>query len=63
MPKKPHKWGMKSWVLAESASGYIWNWKLYTGRAEKQGDFPPTTQVVLDLTEDLHYKGYKFLFR
>ena len=53
---------MKSWVLAESASGYIWNWKLYTGRAEKQGDFPPTTQVVLDLTEDIHYKGYNFYF-
>ena len=32
MPKKPTKWGVKAWVLADSASGYIWNWDLYTGK-------------------------------
>ena len=31
MPKKPTKWGIKSWVLAESDSGYVWNMKVYTG--------------------------------
>ena len=32
MPKKPKKWGMKAWALADSKTGYIWNWKLYTGK-------------------------------
>ena len=32
MPKKPTKWGIKTWVLAESGSGYVWNFKLYTGK-------------------------------
>jgi hypothetical protein len=22
LPKKPHKWGMKAWVLADSCNGY-----------------------------------------
>ena len=32
LPKKPTKWGMKAWVLADSSNGYTWNWMLYTGR-------------------------------
>ena len=31
MPKKPVKWGMKAFVLADSTTGYIYNWRLYTG--------------------------------
>ena len=31
MPKKPTKWGMKAWCLADSTNGYIWNFKMYTG--------------------------------
>ena len=31
MPKKPHKWGIKAWALADSSNGYISNFKLYTG--------------------------------
>lgn len=38
MPKKPHKW---AWVLADVAKGYVWNWKLYTGKEEQ----PPTSSV------------------
>lgn len=33
MPKKPTKWGMKAYVLADSNTGYIYNWKLYTGKS------------------------------
>ena len=29
--KKPTKWGMKAFVLSDSKTGYIFNWKLYTG--------------------------------
>ena len=31
MPKKPTKWGMKAYVLADSHTGYMYNWYLYTG--------------------------------
>jgi len=24
MPKKPHKWGLKAWVLADARNGYTW---------------------------------------
>ena len=34
MPKKPTKWGLKAFVLADGESGYALNWKLYTGRLE-----------------------------
>ena len=32
IPKKPTKWGIKAWVLADSSSGYVWNLKLYTSK-------------------------------
>ena len=32
MPDKPTKWGMKAYVLADSHSGYIYNWVLCTGK-------------------------------
>lgn len=31
MPKKPTKWGMKAYVLADSRSGYTYSWRLYAG--------------------------------
>ena len=31
MPKKPTKWGLKSFVLADSSTGYTIKWRLYTG--------------------------------
>ena len=31
LPKKPTKWGLKAFVLADSRSGYTLNWQLYTG--------------------------------
>ena len=31
MPKKPTKWGMKAYVLADARTGYMYNWYLYTG--------------------------------
>ena len=34
MPKKPHKWGIKAWALADSSNGYIVNFKIYTGKCQ-----------------------------
>ena len=31
LPKKPQKWGMKAFVLADSITGYTYRWRLYTG--------------------------------
>ena len=63
LPKKPHKWGMKAWVLADSVSGYTWGWKLYTG---KEGDGRHSGQglahrVVLDLLNDQRLEGKGYL--
>ncbi|CAI8021626.1 hypothetical protein GBAR_LOCUS12809, partial [Geodia barretti] len=34
LPKKPTKWGIKAYVLADSRTGYVYNWRLYTGEDE-----------------------------
>ncbi len=31
MPKKPTKWGIKAWVMADSSNGYVSNLNIYTG--------------------------------
>ena len=49
-------------VLADALNGYVWNWKLYTGKEE---DSPSSLglghRVVLDLLDDdrLKDKGYQ----
>ena len=50
---------MKAWVLADSRSGYVWNWKLYAGK-EDTADMSVglATRVVLELAHDLEKKGY-----
>lgn len=61
MPKKPTKWGMKAWVLADAANGYTWGWKLYTGKeSEASHEHTLTHRVVLELVSDarLEGKGY-----
>ena len=60
LPKKPHKWGMKAWVLADAGNGYTWNWKLYTGKDGNRTETGLAHQVVLDMVNDvrLQAKGY-----
>ena len=63
LPKKPQKWGMKAWVLAESKTGYTWNWDLYTGKLDQQDtSLPLSMRVVLSLCSDLKLKGYHVYF-
>ena len=63
LPKKPHKWGIKAWVLADSQTGYTWNWHLYTGKMESaDNSLPLSTRVVLSLCSELEGKGYHVFF-
>ena len=56
--KKPTKWDMKTWVLADSSNGYVYNWKLYTGKDGDHTEKGLAHSVVLDLVQDLQGKGY-----
>ncbi len=40
LPKKPKKWGMKAWALADTNTGYVWNWNLYCGKEDEQSNEP-----------------------
>ncbi|CAG5123299.1 unnamed protein product [Candidula unifasciata] len=59
MPLKPSKWGMKAWALADSKTGYLWNWQLYLG---KEDTHDPTQglahRVVTSLVAPLYGKGH-----
>ena len=54
MAKKPTKWDMKAWVLADASNGYVYNWKLYTGKDTSSTSGKALGhQVVLELVQDL----------
>ena len=55
---------MKAWVLADSATGYVWNWKLYCGKvtSEVKSRQPLAENVVLDLLTGLEDKGHHVYF-
>lgn len=38
MPAKPIKWGVKIWSLAESTTGYMSKFQVYTGREDGTGE-------------------------
>lgn len=48
LPLKPTKWGVKVWVMAESTTGYVTNFQVYTGREETQ-EKGLAHHVVMDL--------------
>ena len=60
MPKKPHKWESKAWVLADARNGYTWGWKLYTGKEGDRVEHGLWHKVVMDLVNDARQekKGY-----
>ncbi|XP_021351253.1 piggyBac transposable element-derived protein 4-like [Mizuhopecten yessoensis] len=58
IPSKPHKWGLKTWTLAESSTGYVYNWVLYTGKAAGDPTKGAAHRVVMNVTEPLLHKGH-----
>ena len=56
---KPTKWGMKFWVLADSLTGYTYDFDLYLGRGETISPNGLGYDVVLKLCGTLFYQGYR----
>ena len=52
MPKKPHRWGYKMFVLAGGDSGICYDFNFYRGK-ESKSKYGFCTQVVLDLCETI----------
>ena len=58
---KPHPWGIKAYVLADSASGYLHSLAIYYGRETQliaRPDLNHTTRAVLTVTQPLFHQGY-----
>lgn len=49
LPAKPTKWGVKVWSLAESDTGYLHCFQVYTGREEGRQEKGLSYRVVMDL--------------
>ena len=52
IPKKPTKFGIKVWLLAESKTGYIINYIIYTGKLSEEN---------MDPELEGHNQGYKVI--
>ena len=64
MPKKPVKWGIKAFSLADSSNGYLFNILLYTGAetldeaSQQFSELPQPARVVLHLVEPYLHLGH-----
>ncbi|XP_041355489.1 piggyBac transposable element-derived protein 4-like [Gigantopelta aegis] len=57
MPQKPHKWGLKAWVLCESSTGYCYNWFMYVGRKQNT-EVGLTNSVVKDAGHHVYMDNF-----
>ena len=62
MPKKPAKFGVKVWVNAETKTGYILNFQVYTGAVNELSSKGLAHRVVIDLMEEFQGRGHKVFF-
>lgn len=62
IPLKRARYGIKTYLLCESKSGYVWNFLIYTGKGTVIGnefrELPVSSQVVMNLAKPLLNKGY-----
>lgn len=61
---KPVKWGIKLWVLADSANGYTYDFNVYIGKraGHLASDNGLAYDTVMDLAAPLLHQGYHFYF-
>ena len=59
---KPTKWGMKIWVLADSETGYTYDFSFHLGRDTKSSIFGLAYDVVMNLVKSLGRQGYNIFF-
>lgn len=63
MPMKPTKRGYKIWVRADSNTGYVYQFQVYTGRQESaEVEVGLGGRVVCDLTENIQRKNIHVTF-
>lgn len=58
MPKKPTRFGFKVFLLCDAASGYIYNWKFYTGKDYGAESKNTAYSVVTELVNGLEGRGH-----
>ncbi|XP_030217354.1 piggyBac transposable element-derived protein 4 [Gadus morhua] len=51
LPMKPVKWGIKVWVMAESNTGYVNNFQVYTGAFAGKTETGLAYRIVSDLAK------------
>ncbi len=63
MPGKPTKWGLKSWMLADSHTGFCIHADVYTGAKQGQGVTQGLGyQVVMGLAQHVSGKNFQLFF-
>ena len=55
---KPHKWGIKLWVLACSTTAYVWRFSVYSGREGDRPEHGLSYSVVIKLMAGLFHKWH-----
>ena len=62
IPLKRARFGIKTYMLCESDSGYVWNFVIYTGKGTQfdveYDNLPVSSRVVMTLMKPLLDKGY-----
>ena len=61
MPKKPIKWGIKVWMLAEPETGYVSNFEVYLGKSassEHAGQALGTRVVISPYLCHLYFDNF-----
>ena len=59
---KPFKWGYKVWAGADSATRYMCNFTVYTGKDDTRRCIGLSAKVVKNLAEPLKGKGFCLIF-
>jgi hypothetical protein len=60
-PLKPTKGGYKVWVLAESTTGYVYNFEIYTGKStERSGSLGE--HMIMSLIDGINLKNRQLFF-